>query len=232
MNTIQMTGAGSPVCATGAITSTQIRRFRALELPFRIVQAKSLRTFLAVTTLLTCQHVLASPIVAEFVASAPEFEVATDSYTRLWTTEGPRIIEALQRYSGVSLPDQRIRVIVFEGVSRSGQRHEPLWIRASYPEDTKRATLVHELLHRYLDEVDGLETCYPEIHDIMSIMLFDIWSELYGTPFATRQAEVESNRSARYRKSWSHALSLSQVERRSEITMARECGKRLSRVQP
>ncbi|AVP96815.1 hypothetical protein C7S18_06190 [Ahniella affigens] len=116
----------------------------------------------------------------EFVASAPEFEAATSEYRSIWASQGDRIVEALGRYSGVQIPDRRVRIIVFEGTSNSGRSGGPLRLRASYFEPVKRATLSHELLHRYLDEVPDLGVCYPEIHDIMAVILFELWSELWG----------------------------------------------------
>ena len=43
-----------------------------------------------------------------------------------------------------------IRAIVYEGISNSGYKRIPMRMRASYPPDTKRATLVHELAHRLI----------------------------------------------------------------------------------
>ena len=182
-----------------------------------------LATFVAVLSLLYPCCVRSEPVELEFVASTPEFESATSEYRSIWVSQGGRIIEALERYSGAQIPDRRLRVIVFEGVSSSGRPGGPLRLRASYAEPVKRATLSHELLHRYVGQVPGLGSCYPEIHDVMAVVLFELWSELWGHDFATEQAQVESARSERYRVSWSRALALSQAERRSEIEGIASC---------
>lgn len=162
-------------------------------------------------------------LTLEFEAAKPAFREATREYRAIWAKEGSRITQALERHSGTTIPDPVVRVVVFEGMSHSGRRGEPLRIRASYPESVKRATLVHELLHRYLDEVAGLGACYPEIHDVMSVMLLEIWSELWGREFAMEQAQVESARSERYERSWARALGLSRNERREEIAGISSC---------
>lgn len=165
----------------------------------------------------------AQPIELEFIASAPEFEAATAEYRSIWQREGDSIVDALRRYSGAEIPDRHIRVIVLEGVSNSGRVGDPLRLRASYAEPIKRATLSHELLHRYLSQVPGLPSCYPEIHDIMAVILFELWSELWGEDFAFEQADVESMRSQRYRASWAKSLALSQSERKLEIAGIHSC---------
>lgn len=184
---------------------------------------KAPRLLLAIALGVPCGPVFAEPVELRFVPSAPEFEAAAGEYRTIWEKDGPRIIEALGRYSGVDIPDARIRVIVFEGVSNSGRRGGTLRLRASYSESVKRATIVHELLHRYLDEVDGLAGCYPEVHDVMAVILFELWSELWGREFAMEQARVESARSRRYADSWSRALASGQPERRRKIAGIASC---------
>lgn len=166
---------------------------------------------------------LATSLEVRFVASAPHFQAATVDYRKVWEEDGSRILEALNRYSGVTLPDGRIEVIVFEGESNSGRRGGPVRLRASYPEAVKRATLAHELLHRHLDEIRGIEACYSEVHDLMAVILFEVWSELWGREFAHAQAAVESGRSKRYRASWSKALAMGESHRRAEIAQIGSC---------
>lgn len=178
---------------------------------------------LALAGLLFANWSRAQAVELEFIASSPAFEAATSEYRSIWQQEGHRIVDALHRYSAAQIPDRHIRVIVFEGVSNSGRSGGPLRLRASYPEPVKRATLSHELLHRYVDQVPGLRSCYPEIHDIMAVVLFEVWSELWGHQFAIEQAQVESERSERYRTSWSRALALAEVERESEIAGIPSC---------
>lgn len=126
-------------------------------------------TIFAVLFCLLCScGARSSRLEIEFVASTPEFEKAASEYRSIWASQGEIITEALGRYSGSALPELRLQVIVFEGVSNSGRPGGPLRLRASYSEPVKRATISHELLHRYLIQVSGLDACYPEVHDIMA----------------------------------------------------------------
>ena len=73
---------------------------------------------------------------------------AVGEYERIWATDGARIVRTMQDVSGLSFTDTAITAIVSEGVSSSGFRDTPMRLRASYPVDTKKATLIHELGHR------------------------------------------------------------------------------------
>src|SRR5262245_34295344 len=80
----------------------------------------------------------------EFVPESPAFEAAAAAYTDIWRQHGFHIIDVMEKVSGIQFADRRVRAIVFEGVSRSGFGDSPMRLRASYPEEVKRATLVHE----------------------------------------------------------------------------------------
>ncbi len=148
----------------------------------------------------------------EFIADDEGHRAAAVEYREIWRDDGARILEALDQATGVTLGEERIRVIVREAISRSGVAGQPMSLRASYPEPTKRATLVHELAHRYLLQLDS-DTQYTDIHFPLSLLLYEVWTELWGEGFARIQAEVESRRSQRYRQAWDWALSLSDEER-------------------
>src|SRR4051812_37311129 len=88
-----------------------------------------------------------------FVAESDSFATATHEYEQLWASEGDRIVAAMEESSGLTFvypnfADSSIMAIVLEGVSNSGYRESPMRLRASYPTDTKKATLIHELGHR------------------------------------------------------------------------------------
>jgi hypothetical protein len=94
-----------------------------------------------------------SPVRVVFVPESDRFAGAAEEYTAIWQREGSRIVAAMEQISGFRFDsppyaDTAITAIVFEGVSNSGYRDRPMRLRASYPEPTKRATLVHELGHR------------------------------------------------------------------------------------
>src|ERR1700741_3485835 len=88
-------------------------------------------------------------LLVNFTASADTFRDATDEYRAIWASEGARIVAAMERPTGLGFEPGPIEVSIYEGVSFSGSRNgRPMQLRASYPEPTKRATLVHELAHR------------------------------------------------------------------------------------
>ena len=59
----------------------------------------------------------------------------------------------MERLTGLGFVDRQIDAIVFEGVSRSGSRDVPMSLRGSYPLDTKKSALVHELGHRLIAQL-------------------------------------------------------------------------------
>ena len=100
-----------------------------------------------------------------------------------------------------------IRAIVYDGISNSGYRWIPMRMRASYPPDTKRATLVHELAHRL---ISGYTTRDEDEHPIIFLFVYDVWVALWGQAFADAQVAVESRRTGRYdyAGAWREALAL------------------------
>jgi hypothetical protein len=80
-------------------------------------------------------------------------------------------------------------------------------MRASYPSDTKRATLVHELAHRL---ISGLVSKNFDDHPVIFLFVYDVWVELWGREFADEQILVESRRTGRYdyAGAWREALAL------------------------
>ena len=138
--------------------------------------------------------------------------LAVREYERIWREDGARIVAALERRTGVSLPQDRVRVIVHEASSRSGGGRSPMHLRASYDFEVKRGTLVHELAHRYLDEL-RLSRDDLSIHQQLNLILIPVWRDLWGESFLAPQVRVESRWSADYRHAWNWALSLSEQER-------------------
>lgn len=189
---------------------------------------------LAVTLLaLAAGEAIAAGTVLTFRPARASLQPATAEYKSIWADDGARILRALERVVGASLAGQSIDVLIFEGISNSGRRGVPMRLRASYPHDVKRATLVHELGHRYLDEFGIEPPCVTDTHDLLSPVLAEVWGELWGPEFVTAQAAVEAARDERYRRSWARTLPLSDEERRAEIarTIA-ACRKRWAESRP
>jgi hypothetical protein len=150
-----------------------------------------------------------------FVAQEDSFTRAALVYEQLWATEGPRIVEAMERISGLDFvtsawADTAITARVLERPSESGFRSSPMVLRASYPIDTKRATLVHELGHRLQS---GLFRREEEEHPHLFLWIYDVWVELYGREFADAQVAVERRRGGPYPAAWDQAMALTAIER-------------------
>ncbi|MFL5594589.1 MAG: hypothetical protein ACJ785_08270, partial [Gemmatimonadaceae bacterium] len=112
-----------------------------------------------------------------FAPQSDSFAVPAREYERLWAAEGERIVAEMERVSRLSFiypqfADTSITAIVFEGVSNSGYREDPMRLRASYTPDTKKATLIHELGHRLQA---GLFRREEEEHGPLFLWLYDTW---------------------------------------------------------
>jgi hypothetical protein len=150
-------------------------------------------------------------LAMNFTASADTFRAATDEYRAIWDKEGGRIVAAMERATGLRFEPGPIDVTVYEGVSYSGGGARPMFLRASYPEPTKRGTLVHELAHRL---ASGLPF-KGDHHELIFLFVYDVWVDLWGQPFADEQVKVESQRKGivDYEGIWKKTLTLSAAER-------------------
>jgi hypothetical protein len=149
-------------------------------------------------------------------ASAGQFAAATQEYRDIWAKEGPRIVAAMERKTGLRFEPGPIDVNVYEGTSYSGERGgRPMQLRASYPEPTKRGTLVHELGHRLAAGVPFK----GDHHELIFLFVYDVWVDLWGQAFADDQVNVESQRKGLvdYEGIWKKTLMLSAAERASRL---------------
>lgn len=148
-----------------------------------------------------------------FVAATDSFASAARTYDSLWASEGPKITAALERAAKLTfadIGDTDVTAIVFEGVSNSGFREKPMHLRASYPTDTKRATLMHELGHRL---ESNLFRASEDDHSYLFLWLYTAWVAAYGESFAREQVAVEKRRGGVYPAAWDVALTLSPRDR-------------------
>lgn len=83
-------------------------------------------------------------------------------------------------------------------------------LRASYPPDTKRATLIHELGHRLQSELFHFG---EDDHKYLFLWIYDVWVKLYGREFADAQVAVERQRGRMYPAAWDFALAMSPGQR-------------------
>jgi hypothetical protein len=156
-------------------------------------------------------QVATHPLDLRFTPSADTFRAATQEYRDIWSREGGRIVAAMERRTGLRFESGPIDVSIYEGTSFSGEPGgRPMLLRASYPETTKRGTLVHELGHRLASEI-----VVPfDHHEVIDLFVYDVWIDLWGQSFADEQIAIESTRNgADYAGMWKNALAMSPEER-------------------
>lgn len=144
-----------------------------------------------------------------FTPESAAYSEATKSYKNIWDSVSNRVIFEIEKTTSLKFKNQEIEVIIFEGMSQS----HPMKLRASYDDETKCATLVHELVHRIFVD-NGLKFCATEnsqsfeIHKAINLVLYDMWLVLFGQEVAKRQVAMESSRTLMYKSAWVWAMSL------------------------
>jgi hypothetical protein len=175
--------------------------------------------------LLLIAVIFASPTHAQdhrvsitFSAQNQQYAEAAEEYRRLWADQGTRMIQAMERVSGLKFAETELKAVIYEGPSNSGFGSNPMNLRASYPMDVKKATLVHELSHRMNAQLKKRPKDLDE-HRILFLYLYDVWESLYGKDFADQQVEVEKRRKGLYdyESAWNWALSMNRDERASKF---------------
>ena len=128
------------------------------------------------------------------------------------------MIETMEQVSGLKFQETDIQVVVYEGVSYSGYKDRPMRLRASYPEDVKKATLVHELGHRLDSQLKNRPKEVDE-HRLLFLYLYEVWTKLYGKRFADEMVEVEKKRKGLYdyESAWGWALTMNEGERAAKF---------------
>jgi hypothetical protein len=122
------------------------------------------------------------------------------------------MVAALEEVSGLRFDPEPVGAIVMEAPSSSGYRSTPMTLRASYPAETKKATLIHELGHRLQS---GLFRKEEDEHPPLFLFLYDVWVKLYGKEFADSQVAIESRRKGLYdyATAWKNALAMTPEQR-------------------
>lgn len=148
----------------------------------------------------------------------PELISATFIYRKIWQEEGDKIVDSYLKIAGLNFTEKEFNAIIYEGVSRS----VPLCFRASYSDEQKLATIIHELGHRLLIG-NGLpqRDNITEIHKDLNLVLYDVWTDLYGQEFADRNVEVESARTSFYKEAWEWALAMDKQQRQEAFKKLR-----------
>lgn len=156
-----------------------------------------------------------------FTAAQEEHRAGLAEYRRLWDAEGSRIVAAMETATGLAYPQTPIEMIVYAGTPMTAFDGRSIWLRASYPEDYKRATLVHEVGHRLaftLPRDPGLDD-----HRLLYLFLYDVWTDLYGQAFADRMVRIERRITGRYDydAAWTWALSMTREQRQARLRALR-----------
>jgi len=156
-----------------------------------------------------------------FVPVGPTFDLAAGDYRRLWCSEGPRSVAALERVTGFPFPAAPIEIFVANAAPMTAFDGRSIWLKASYPEYYKRATLVHELGHRLAFTMQ--RPAELDDHRLLNLFLFDVWSELYGADFAQRMVTIERRipGSYSYGAAWDWALGMTREQRQARLAQLR-----------
>jgi hypothetical protein len=158
---------------------------------------------------------------------APAFAPAADEYRRLWQSEGPAIVAAMERVAGLRYPPGRIFIIVSEGRPMTAYDGRTIRLRASYSPAYKEATLVHELGHRLaLALPSGGEL---DDHRLLYLFLYDVWTDLYGQAFADRMVGIERRIGPAYESAWNWALAMTREQRQARLGALRAASRQSAR---
>jgi len=141
---------------------------------------------------------------------------AAKEYQAIWKEDGSKIVKIMEQISGLRFLDRHIEAFVYYGMSYSGKNlHMPMLIYACNSLDGRRAVLTHELGHRLLFNIDLSKTDCLQ-HQPLFLILYDIWTELYGKGFADAQVKYDMNvKWIRIdpKKVWNSVLKLSKEKR-------------------
>jgi hypothetical protein len=93
-----------------------------------------------------------------------------------------------------------------------------MYLRASYPTDVKKGTLVHEHGHRLIAQLRNRPLDLDE-HRVLFLFLYDVWDGLWGSDFADQEVIFESGLKGLYdyESAWKWGRSLTQNERASRF---------------
>jgi hypothetical protein len=150
----------------------------------------------------------------DFIPATLAHRYAASAYAEIWAKRGADILAALERRSCLPFPEPRVAAVVADAPSNSGGPEVPMRLRATYPLPVKQATLVHELGHRHLwqlekrlDHVDG--------HRTLFLVLDRVWADIWGEAFAEERVAGESAWQMRYdyAAAWAWVRALAPDER-------------------
>lgn len=153
----------------------------------------------------------------------PKFEKAAREYEKIWKEEGQNITAAIETVSGLRFEEKIINALIYNEVSYS----VPLQLQSDISLEHKKGTLVHELCHRLVVGNNiTLNVGYEdanwnlEVHKHVDLILFDIYTKLYGDDFAKKEVEYEislwtGKGISPYKIAWDWALKMTKQGRQN-----------------
>ena len=135
-------------------------------------------------------------------------------YEKLWEKEGEKIVKTIEKISKLEFQETQINATIYYGSLPSRSRPLSLMIKDS--KERRLSILVHELGHRIIS--GNLRRKNIKIrmdaHKLLDLILYDIWTDLYGKEFADNAVKWERKiLREEYRKAWDWALTFSKEER-------------------
>src|SRR3989338_3079120 len=157
----------------------------------------------------------------EFTPESDQFLTAVAEYKTVWESESKKIMAGMEEVSGLKFPNSKIQAVIYEGISSLNWDDEgnySLKLRGSYTIEVKKGTLIHELGHRLIAQITEHPADMDE-HRVLFLILYDIWSKLYGQEFADEMVKIEKARKGVYNyvSAWNWALSFSRQERKNKF---------------
>jgi hypothetical protein len=152
-----------------------------------------------------------------------DYSEGVKEYENIWREDGEKIVKAWKRVTGLTFDETHINALIFEGISHS----HPLSLRFDREFERKKSILVHELGHRllYKKVKGGREATSLELHKLLFLVLYEVFTDLYGKDFADSAVEWDSNLPRpQYKEAWEWALNFSVEERKRKFQEILEGG--------
>ncbi len=143
----------------------------------------------------------------------PRFIEGAKEYKKIWSSEGEKITQAIEKISNFNFRAGTYNAIILDNKPSASY---PLILLSSYSLEKKRATLVHELTHKVLPRNEKMKASELENHKILNLILYEIWTELYGKEFADLSVEGESMFGDLYKQAWEYFFTLTKEQRQEE----------------
>jgi hypothetical protein len=143
----------------------------------------------------------------------PRFMEGAEEYKKIWKSDGEKIAETIKKISGFNFRADTYNAIILENKPSASY---PLILLSSYSPEKKKATLIHELIHKVLPRNDAMKRSELENHKVLNLILYEVWTELYGKDFADNAVQGEFLFGDLYKEAWEYALSFTKEQKREE----------------